>query len=265
MRACVRVRLHMRAWSRRACELQRAQAELAVPDPEAPNDEEEIMYWVRIDSSQAHDTEAAEETSLKMAMDLDADGLKAVTAADGVFGNGVGVCVPMASDKGTAAFHDAAAKAEGCGSGKNLIKLNRKPRKPEDKPEENPLEAADPLEAAKKQRDRCLEDCTQANKFALQLKAKEYSDKLLLQFREHEKFMKNAYDKYEALISQNTKDTRTYAALAKVCEPKFAWFQERRAVAEGMLKAVPKARKAKAKAKSSAAGAAAASPPEPAS
>ena len=94
----------------------------------------------------------------------------------------------------------------------------------------------------------------------------EYSDKLLNQILELERFMVMAYDRHEELISANCNDEGKYEALKVLCEPRFVKFEERAAVARGMLKAAPKP-KGKAKGKATAgppAAATAGTPPAPA-
>jgi hypothetical protein len=226
-------------------------------DPEVEDDEEENMYWVRIDTTMTDDHYDNEETKLDMEADLDEEGLKEVTGPEGIFGGSVALNVPMMSDGGIQSFQAKLASSEsGSSMGKERKERIAQEKKEEKKKEEDqnaqaaPAGPTPPIELAKQLRNQCLDESMRAAKYFMQLKEKDYSDKLLGKMEDHKVVTEQIYHKLDSLITQGVGDLRYYQPIIDCMDPIFKKFAESESVCQGMLKGVSAAAsKAKPKAK----------------
>lgn len=165
-------------------------AKLAEDDPECPGQKDERMFWLRIDTEMVVDDEAEENVDLHMEVNLDEDGLAAVTGEDGVFGEGIGVLVAGMDSEGGMAFHEELAKQEGLNEPTKPPKTNKMTAgsggsggnggggggDPKDDGKE-PLQLSAEEEAVIN-KDRCLDDAAESDKLAMQLEGKQWGAEL---------------------------------------------------------------------------------------
>lgn len=210
-------------------------------DPEAKDDPEERMYWMRIDKEFISDDIAEEVTEIQLEADI--KNVDDVLGEDSIFSGGAGVNVPGLAAGGNEAFQSVLAQQVGIAPAKKVPKEKKKPAK---KGDEKGAEAVDgsARSFAEKVRDQCLVEHTEAQRMVLQLDNKKQAGPVKDELAKHSKSMKDNYQQLEKLLAEDGPDDNFEALTSKIV-PLFCQYTENKAIAEAIIKAVKPKKKAK--------------------
>jgi hypothetical protein len=217
------------------------------PDPDLPNDAEEIMYYKRKGASWFHRDQASEEFSGTVAATMDDEMTEALMGERGVLGASLSAAVPLMATEAADSFVAQYMQAE-------KPTVEQKKRR-EGSNSTLPAEEALPEEIIDVM--RCLMpkislEAAKAHHYSISLAPHDISDQLVQQMEQHSHWMNAAFKLVQKLVMANVNKDAAYATLRSQIETRMTWFKARSKTCQNMERELvggsakkPSAKKAK--------------------
>ncbi|CAE7819739.1 unnamed protein product [Symbiodinium sp. CCMP2592] len=190
-------------------------------DPEFPEDETEIYYYLNRPRKVNVDNIASERANMTASMQVeDSDVMAELTGPDGVFAAGAMPAVKVATVAGEKALVDSIAEAP-------TAKGTKKPKKQKGEGTADPVEPATARDHAEDLSKDLLKAIGDARKLSLALQGIDYSDKLGSELISFAETCEKSYVKVnKALLKKkDKKEGKTFDEFIAFAKEKLEWFQ----------------------------------------
>jgi hypothetical protein len=217
------------------------------PDPDLPNDAEEIMYYKRKGASWFHRDQASEEFSGTVAVDMDNAMAEALMGERGVLGASMSAAVPLLATEAADSFVAQYMQAE---------KPSAEQKKRRDGSNSAlPAEESVPekiIDVMRGLMPKISQEAAKAHHYSISLAPHDISDQLVHQMEHHSHWMNAAFKLVQKLVMANVNKDAAYATLKSQIETRMTWFKARSKTCQNMERELvggstkkPSAKKAK--------------------
>ena len=210
---------------------------LSAPDPLAPTDKEETMYYLQ-EQLLRKDDFVRNTTKLEGSDQVDSAMLASLTAADGLFSrqptfHGMADAstkrlYSLLDGDGIEDMKEGRPKAKAKGKGRAI--------QPPGTPAER-KKPTKPIEIAQAACDQANKEAQEARGFATALEGMELSETMVTKLRDHATQLELTFKVVQKLIMEKVNEASDYAPHMKSLNENFEWYKTRRAVARTMSNA----------------------------
>ena len=217
-------------------------------DKYLPEDEDETLYWVEIETKLKSAHTASESVSGSCSVQLNDVQASEIFSQGGLLGPNMNPAITGMAERTATSVIVGMDKDDGVQVKKaNTKKIQAAPAEPTTA--EAAAEAAQSaaMDEIGKKIQKALDQASKARACSMRLKSHEISDQMVEQFDKHKALMDQVYRVMTTMKQQGIKDPAAYSKITDKVEKRFEWFETRSKVANSMCRQLEGDRTAKNK------------------